>query len=190
MAAKVPRARRHLILKQALRALQRKGDLADLFPNPKDLADAQLAIKYLQQVMAKESSAGLGGPSGGAVFGAARGAGASSTASIVLRETINLVRDVIASPEAFSKAIFDPNNRKLILDLARGKTKGDRAMDALDTLKRGTIQLGTRGVAASETTPTAVEERSLPPVEVIESPELTLEQLLEEARTRGMDVGE
>jgi hypothetical protein len=177
-------------LKQALRALQRKGDLADLFPNPKDLADAQLAIKYLQQVMAKESSSGLGGPSGGAVFGAARGAGASSTASIVLRETINLARDVIASPEAFSKAIFDPNNRKLILDLARGKTKGDRAMDALDTLKRGTIQLGTRGVAASETTPTAVEERSLPPVEVIESPELTLEQLLEEARTRGMDVGE
>ena len=177
-------------LKQTLRALQRKGDLADLFPNPTDLADAQLAVKYLQQVMAKESSAGLGGPSGGSVFGAARGAGASSTASIVLRETINLARDVIASPEAFSKVIFDPNNRKLILDLARGKTKGDRAIDALNLLKRGTLQVGTRGVAASETTPTTVEERMLPEVTVTESPELTLEQLQEEARRRGMDVGE
>lgn len=177
-------------LKQALRALQRKGDLADLFPNPKDLAEAQLAIKYLQQVMAKEASAGVGGPTGGAVFGAARGAGASSTASIVLREIINLTRDVMASPEAFSKVIFDPNNRKLILDLARGKTKGDRAIDALNTMKRGLIQVGTRGVAASETTPTTVEERVLPAVEVIANPELTLEELEEEAKRRGIPMGE
>lgn len=177
-------------LKQALRGLQRKGDLADLFPNPQDLADAQLAVKYLQQVMAKESSAGMGGPTGGAVFGAARGAGASSTAAIISRELVNFTRDIIASPEAFSKVIFDPNNRKLILDLARGKTKGDRALEALNTLKRGLIQVGTRGVAASETTLTTVEEPMVPEGTATESPELTLEQLLEEARGRGMDVGE
>ena len=177
-------------LKQTLRALQRKGDLADLFPNPTDLADAQLAIKYLQQVMSKEASMGLGGPSGGTVFGATRGAGANVQSSLLLRELVGFTRDVIASPEAFSKVIFDPNNRKLITDLARGKTKGDRALEALNTLKRGLIQVGTRGVAASETTPTTVVERVLPEVPVVESRELTLEQLLEEARNRGMDVGE
>lgn len=177
-------------LKQTLRALQRKGDLADLFPNPTDLADAQLVIKYLQQVMSKESSMGLGGPSGGTVFGATRGAGANVQSSLLLRELVGFTRDIIASPEAFSKVIFDPNNRKLILDLARGKTKGDRAIDALNTLMHGFVQVGTRGVAASETTPTTVEERVLPDVPVIESRELTLEQLLEEARNRGMDVGE
>lgn len=176
-------------LKQTLRALQRKGDLADLFPNPTDLADAQLAIKYLQQVMSKEASMGLGGPSGGTVFGATRGAGANVQSSLLLRELVGFTRDIIASPEAFSKVIFDPNNRKLITDLARGKTKGDRALEALNTLKRGLIQVGTRGVAASETTPTTVVERVLPEVPVVESRELTLEQLLEEARNRGMDVG-
>jgi len=177
-------------LKQALRGLQRKGDLADLFPNPTDLADAQLAVRYLQQVLAKESAAGTGGISGGNVFGTARGVGANPQQSLIARELVGFVRGIIASPEAFSKVIFDPNNRKLITDLARGKTKGDRAMDALNLLKRGTLQVGTRGVAASETTPTVVEEQMLPEVTVTESPELTLEQLQEEARRRGMNVEE
>lgn len=177
-------------LGQALRALQRKGDLADLFPNPTDLADAQLAIKYLQRVMTKESAAGAGGISGGAVFGTARGGGANPQQALLLREITNFARSIIASPEAFSKVIFDPNNRKLITDLAKGKTKGDRAIDALNLLKRGTLQVGTRGVAASETTPTVVEEQMLPEVTVTESPELTLEQLQEEARRRGMNVEE
>jgi hypothetical protein len=177
-------------LGQALRALQRKGDLADLFPNPTDLADAQLAIKYLQRVMTKESAAGAGGVSGGAVFGTARGGGANPQQALLLREITNFARSIIASPEAFSKVIFDPNNRKLITDLAKGKTKGDRAIDALNLLKRGTLQVGTRGVAASETTPTVVEEQMLPEVTVTESPELTLEQLQEEARRRGMNVEE
>lgn len=177
-------------LGQALRALQRKGDLADLFPNPTDLADAQLAVKYLQRVMTKESAAGAGGISGGAVFGTARGGGANPQQALLLREITNFARSIIASPEAFSKVIFDPNNRKLITDLARGKTKGDRAIDALNLLKRGTLQVGTRGVASSETTPTVVEEQMLPEVTVTESPELTLEQLQEEARRRGMNVEE
>lgn len=177
-------------LGQALRALQRKGDLADLFPNPADLADAQLAIKYLQRVMTKESAAGAGGISGGAVFGTARGGGANPQQALLLREITNFARSIIASPEAFSKVIFDPNNRKLITDLARGKTKGDRAMEALNLLKRGALQLGTRGVAASETTPTTVEERTLPEVTVTESREPTLEDLLKEAESRGMPVGE
>jgi hypothetical protein len=177
-------------LKQALRGLQRKGDLADLFPNPTDLADAQLAVSYLQRVMAKESAAGAGGVSGGTVFGTARGVGANPQQSLIAREIVGFVRGIIASPEAFSKAIFEPNNRKLLTDLARGKTKGDRAIDALNLLKRGTLQVGTRGVAASETTPTVVEDQMLPEVTVTESPELTLEQLQEEARRRGMNVEE
>lgn len=173
-------------LKQTLRALQRKGDLADLFPNPADLADAQLAVKYLQQVMAKESATSMGGVSGGTVFGATRGAGANVQQSLLLRELVGFTRDVIASPEAFSKVIFDSNNRKLITDLAKGKTKGDRAMEALNLLKRGLIQVGTRGVAASETTPT--QERMLPEVTVTESREPTLEDLLKEAESRGIPM--
>ena len=177
-------------LKQALRGLQRKGDLADLFPNPTDLADAQLAVKYLQQVLAKESAAGTGGISGGNVFGTARSAGATTQQSLAAREIVSFVRGLIASPAAFSKAIFEPNNRKLLTDLARGKTKGDRAMDALNLLKRGTLQVGTRGVAASETTPTVVEEQMLPEVTVTGDREPTLEELLKEAESRGMTVAE
>jgi hypothetical protein len=177
-------------LKQALRGLQRKGDLADLFPNPADLADAQLAVSYLQRVMAKESAAGAGGISGGTVFGTARGVGANPQQSLIAREIVGFVRGIIASPEAFSKVIFDPNNRKLITDLAKGKTKGDRAIDALNLLKRGTLQVGTRGVAASETTPTVVEEQMLPEVTVTGDREPTLEELLKEAESRGMTVAE
>jgi hypothetical protein len=175
-------------LGQALRALQRKGDLADLFPNPTDLADAQLAVKYLQRVMSKESAAGAGGVSGGAVFGTARGGGANPQQALLLREITNFARSIIASPEAFSKVIFDPNNRKLITDLAKGKTKGDRAIDALNLLKRGTLQVGTRGVASSETTPTVVEERSLPALEFgyDRNEEPTLEQVQEIMRQQGI----
>jgi len=176
-------------LGQTLRALQRKGDLADLFTNPADLADAQLAIKYLQRVMTKESAAGTGGISGGNVFGTARGAGANPQQALLTREIVGFVRGLIASPEAFSKVIFDPNNRKLITDLARGKTKTSRAIDALETLK-GTLQIGVRSVPAAETTPTNVEERMLPEVVVESDREPTLEELLQEAESRGLPVGE
>jgi hypothetical protein len=116
--------------------------------------------------------------------------GANPQQSLIAREIVGFVRGIIASPEAFSKVIFDPNNRKLITDLAKGKTKGDRAIDALNLLKRGTLQVGTRGVAASETTPTVVEEQMLPEVTVTGDREPTLEELLKEAESRGMTVAE
>ena len=77
-------------------------------------------------------------------------------------------------------------------DLARGKTKGDRAMDALNLLKRGTLQVGTRGVASSETTPTVVEERSLPALEFgyDRNEEPTLEQVQEIMRQQGIPTEE
>ena len=54
---------------KALATMNKKGDLGQLFPNPKDLGDARLAMQWMKRVLTKESASAPGGVSGGAVFG-------------------------------------------------------------------------------------------------------------------------
>lgn len=116
---------------KALATLNKKGDLGQLFPNPKDLGDARLAMQWMKRVLTKESAAAPGGVGGGAIFGGARTAGLGYGESVVLREAAALLRNVVASPEAFSNIIFSPENRKVLMDLSTKKTLTQKGLDAL-----------------------------------------------------------
>jgi len=130
---------------KTLRALKKKGDLAALFPNPADLQEAQLAIKYMQRVLAKEAPAGTPGIGAGTAYSASRGAGATATQGLVAKELESFVTATLMSPEALSKVLFQGDNRKLLLDLAKGKTKGEKAYIAVRKLGEGLAITGARG---------------------------------------------
>jgi|LakMenE01Jun11ns_1017448.scaffolds.fasta_scaffold9953518_3 hypothetical protein len=168
-----------------LKALQKKGDLAALFPNAADLAEAQLAVKYMQRVLSRESAAGAVGPSAGTVYSLSRGAGGTATQSLVLKELGALVDSLIASPEAFSRVLFEGDNRKLLLDLAKGKTKGEKAYNAVQTLAKGLAVTGARGGPMVEVT-----QPNLPAPAPTYAPEPAAEPQLsdieEEMRRRGL----
>lgn len=116
---------------KALAAMNKKGDLGQLLPNPKDLGDARLAMQWMKRVLTKESAAAPGGVGGGAIFGGARTAGLGYGESVVLREAAALLRNVVASPEAFSNVIFSPENRRVLTDLATRKTLTQKGLDSL-----------------------------------------------------------
>lgn len=130
---------------KTLRALEKKGDLAALFPNPADLQEAQLAIRYMQRVLAKEAPAGAPGIGAGTTYSAARGAGATAQQSLIAKEIEAFVTSTLMSPEALSKVLFEGDNRKLLLDLAKGKTKGEKAYNAVRKLGEGLAITGARG---------------------------------------------
>lgn len=168
----------------ALKALDKKGDLADLFPNKTDLDDAKLAVNYMRRVLSSEAPSGTVGPGAGAVYGAAKGAGAGTAESIVLREIYLTFRDLVANPEAFAKVMFNPEYKKAMLDLAKGKSKGQKALDALSTIGKASVVIGGRGGAMLDVT--RPEEPMLPPVEVTDQRDTSLQDLEEEARSRGL----
>ena len=138
----------------ALREMDaRSGKLAELFPNKADLKEAQLAMRYMQRVLSSASGGELPAVKGGAVYAAARGMGATATAAMAARETIPMiVRDLIASPAAMSEVIFNPQNRKALLELSNNKTVGKKATDALTTLSKVAAISAVRGVPMMETT--------------------------------------
>jgi hypothetical protein len=168
-----------------LKALQKKGDLAPLFPNAADLKEAQLAVKYMQRVLARQTAAGTAGPSAGTVYSVSRGAGATATQSLLLKEAGALVDALIASPEAFSRVLFEGNNRKLLLDLAKGKTKGEKAYNAIQTLGKGAAITGARGGPMVDVMqPNLPAEVAAPEA----APEPSLSDIEEEMRRRGISM--
>jgi hypothetical protein len=165
---------------KTLAAMNKKGDLAQLFPNPKDLGDARLAMQWMKRVLTKESASAPGGVGGGAVFGGARTAGLGYGESVVLREAAALLRNVIASPEAFSNIIFSPENRKVLMDLSTKKTLTQKGLDSLYNItKVGAIGAVRAGPMMDTTRP---EMRSLPTQESVAGP--TLEELEAELKAR------
>lgn len=131
-------------IQQTLKELQSKGDLAPLFPAAKDLQDAQLAVQFMQRVLSKESAGG-GVGAAGTTYGLARGAGATSSASFIARELAALVESTLASPAALSKMLFEGDNRKMLLDLAKKKSFGEKAYESVKTLGKNVGIMGVRG---------------------------------------------
>jgi hypothetical protein len=168
-------------IQKIARALQAKGDLATLFPNPRDLQDAQLAVKFMQQVLAKESASGAGGRTS-AAYAATRAAGGTSVAGLIAGEFASLVNSTLSNPAALSKMLFEPDNRKLLLDLAKKKTTSEKAYNAIKTLSQNTGVIAARGgpaldVGAPESPATAMPTEQAPDEEA---------QLEAEMRRRGM----
>jgi hypothetical protein len=162
------------------RALQSNGDLAPLFPNAQDLQDAQLAVKFMQQVLAKESAASAGG-GGSTAYAAARVAGGSSATGLIASEFASLVNSTLSSPAALSKMLFEPNNRKLLLDLAKKKTTVGKASDALQTLTKNIGVIAARGGPALD-----VGRPESPDAAAPEQAPADAQQLEAEMRRRGL----
>lgn len=120
----------------ALRELDsKKGQLAYLFPNASDLADAKLAMQYMRRVITSEGGTALPSVKGGAAYAAARGLGASAQGAMAVRETLPMMfKDMIASPKLMADVFFNPEGKSAILALAKGKTTGQKAYDAVNTL--------------------------------------------------------
>jgi hypothetical protein len=163
------------------RALQSKGDLAPLFPRPQDLQDAQLAVKFMQQVLAKESPAGAGGRTSTA-YAATRAAGGTSAAGLIASEFAALVNSTLSNPAALSKMLFEPDNRKLLLDLAKKKTTTEKAYNAIKTLGQNTGVIAARGGPALDV---GAPESTEPEVAPEQAPD-DAAQLEAEMRRRGM----
>lgn len=166
-------------IQKLLRAVQSKGDLAILFPNPKDLQDAQLAIKFMQQVLAKESQAAAGGRTSTA-YAAARLSGGTSAAGLIASEITSLINSTLSNPAALSKMIFEPDNRKLLLDLAKKKTATQKTYDAVKTLGKNVGIVSVRGGPALDVG--APELLDQVPEQVLDE----TQQLEAEMRRRGM----
>jgi hypothetical protein len=165
---------------KALAAMNKKSDLGQLFALPQDLADARLAMQWMKRVLTKESASAPGGVGSGAVFGGARTAGLGYGESVVLREAAALLRNVIASPEAFSNIIFSPENRKVLMDLSTKKTLTQKGLDSLyEITKIGATGAVRAGPMMDTTRP---EMRSLPTQESVAGP--TLEELEAELKSR------
>lgn len=155
---------------KALAAMNKKGDLAQLFTSSRDLADAQLAMQWMKRVLTKESASTQGGVGGGAVFGGARTAGLGYGESVVLREAAALLRNVVASPEAFSNVIFSPENRKVLTDLATRKTLTQKGLDSLYAITKVGATGAVRAGPMMDTT--QPQMRSLPMQESVANPSL------------------
>ena len=126
-------------------ALRAFGDVDTvLFPNPADLKDAQLAFQYMTRIMAKEGPASAGG-GGSSAYAATRAAGGTSAAGLVAGEITSLVNSTLSNPAALSRMLFEPENRKLLLDLAKKKTTAEKAYDITKTLSKNVGVLAVRG---------------------------------------------
>lgn len=130
-------------IKRALKELQSNGDLATLFPAAKDLQDAQLAVQFMQRVLSKEAVEGGGGV--GSAYTVTRGAGGTASAGFIAKELASLVQSTLTNPAALSKMLFEGDNRKLLLDLAKKKSFGEKAYESVKTLGKNVGIMGIRG---------------------------------------------
>jgi len=111
------------MVKTALTELgKRKGDFDYLFTNSKDKADALLAMQYMQRVLKSESVGSAGGIKGGDVYSTTRGFGGSSQIANLAKETVGLIKDIVASPNAFADVIFNPETVKAMKEAQQATT--------------------------------------------------------------------
>lgn len=172
---------------RALRELDRKsGSLGQLFANPADLKEAQLAMNVMKRILTGEAPSTAAGPSASAAYTAARAAGGSAAAALSVRDFLYpIFRDVVASPEAFAKVIYQADNRKLLLDLAKPKTTLEKAFSGAQTLAKGVGIGAVRGGPMMETTQPNMPVNLMTEGEA-EAPFTSYEDLLREAQQRGL----
>jgi len=81
--------------------------------------------------------------------------------------------------------LFEGDNRKLLLDLAKGKTKGEKAYNAIQTLGKGVAITGARGGPMVDVMqPNLPAEVAAPEA----APEPSLLDIEEEMRRRGISM--
>jgi len=173
------------VIKTALTELgKRKGDFDYLFTNPKDKADALLAMQYMQRVLKSESVGGAGGIQGGDIYATTRGFGGSSQIANLAKETIGLVKDIVANPNAFADVIFNPDTVKAMKE-AQKATTVKKLTNVVTKLGDATAKFTPRvGPMVETTQPTDITEQPAPSQQQQINPEEALQQL----RLMGIEV--
>lgn len=175
------------VIKSALTELgKRKGDFDYLFTNPKDKADALLAMQYMQKVLKTESAAGgAGGLKGGDIYSSTRGFGGSSQQANLASQTVTLIRDILANPNAFADVIFNQDTVKAMREAQKTPT--------VKKLTNLTVKLGDTAAKFAPRVGPMVETTQ--PVDQSAMPEQSQQQLspeeaLQQLKMLGINVGE
>lgn len=172
------------VIKTALTELgKRKSDFDYLFTNPKDKADALLAMQYMQRVLKSESTGAAGGLKGGDVYSTTRGFGGTSQTANLAKEAFGLIRDIVANPNAFADVIFNPDTVKAMKE-AQQATTVKKLTNVVTKLGDATAKFTPRVGPMVETTQ---------PLDVTEQPAATSQQInpeeaLQQLRMMGIQV--
>jgi hypothetical protein len=152
-------------IKSALLELDKKsGEFADLFPNPKDAAEARLAMNWMRKTLASESSGGAAGLSGADVYALTGAAGGTAPMRLGLKEVVPWLQSVVANPKNFADVIFNPDYRKAMVDLATPKTTSKKALNALGTLTKGASIMAVRAGPMLQTESPEMPSEVQPPL--------------------------
>ncbi len=165
------------VIKSALTELgKRKGDFDYLFTNPKDKADALLAMQYMQKVLKSESTGSAGGLKGGDVYATTRGFGGTSQTANLAKEAVGLIRDIVANPNAFADVIFNPDTVKAMKE-AQQATTVKKLTNVVTKLGDATAKFAPRvGPMVETAQPTDVTEQPAASPQQV-NPEEALQQL-------------
>lgn len=172
------------IINKALKGLNKEGELAFLFPDPEDLADARRAIAYMQAV-GQGASGSTGGVNAAKAYEITRASGLDSQAGNIARATIDTIKNLIASPNQFANVIFDKDAVKKLAALQK-KTTYSRMNDAFLAVTKATAATGLRsGPRVAGDDVENLGEAQAEPVEA-EAPVMETDELEAEARRRGL----
>lgn len=165
------------VIKTALTELgKRKGDFDYLFTNPKDKADALLAMQYMQKVLKSESVGGTGGIQGGDIYATTRGFGGTSQTANLAKEAVGLIRDIVANPNAFADVIFNPDTVKAMKE-AQKATTVKKLTNVVTKLGDVTAKFAPRVGPMVETAQPTDASEPAPPSQQQITPEDALQQL-------------
>lgn len=160
----------------------KKSDFDFLFSNPKDKADALLAIKFMQKISKTEAPTGGGGVQ--EVGRAVAGLGGGYQTRNLVAEIYQVVKDVIADPNKIADVVFDPDTVNKMAEAQR-KGKIDKAKDLLESLTKSTAKFAPR------VGPMISTDQPIEPSDMQEQPQstgFTKEQIREELRSRGIEM--
>lgn len=165
------------VIDKALEALNKKqGDFAFLFENPRDLADATRAVKYMQTIL--QRAEGTLDGAGASVYGMTRGVGGTAGAANLLSQVAQVTRDLLASPNAFANVIFDKDTVKSLLEFQK-KSTVEKAIDFMTKAGKATavqaMRAGPRMDVGAPVTDMSQQQAPAEPTEI--SPEEALRQL-------------
>lgn len=152
--------------------------------------DAQLALRFMQQVLSKEAAVSPEALSRSGAYGISRGVGGTPIQSAIAREISALVQSTLTNPVALSRLLFEGDNRKMLLDLSRRKVFGQKDYEIASALAKNVGVIAVRGGPALSTTEPisteAMESMSQQAVPSQIEPEFAREELLREAERRGI----
>lgn len=173
------------VIQTALKELgKRKSDFDYLFTNPKDKTDALLALQYMQRVLKNESAGGTAGLQGGDAYALSRGFGGTSQTANLASQTLSLIRDVVANPNAFAAVIFNPDTVKAMKEAQKTPTV-KKLTNVVVRLGDTTAKFTPRVGPMTETSQPA--DASIPTQESVQQ-QITPEEALQQLRLMGIET--